>query len=42
MHVSMMQRMIPQQLSMLSAICEANSLGLNCCVPRIECLDESR
>ena len=35
MQMSMTQRKMPQQLSMLSAICCANSPGLNCCMPRI-------
>ena len=42
MHVSMIQRNIPQALSMFRAICVANSFGRNCCVPRTVCLEESR
>ena len=32
---------IPQALSMLKLICWPNSMGLNCCVPRITCLELS-
>ena len=42
MQISMMQRRMPQALSMLRLIWFANSIGLNCCVPRIMCLVESR
>uniref|UniRef100_A0A6B0UJI1 Putative secreted protein n=1 Tax=Ixodes ricinus TaxID=34613 RepID=A0A6B0UJI1_IXORI len=42
MQLSMMQRRMPQALSMFRLIWSANSLGLNCCVPRMACFDESR
>lgn len=42
MQVSIMQRSIPQALSILRAIWAANSFGRNCCVPRMACLEESR
>lgn len=39
---SIMHLTIPQALSIFKAICDANSNGLNCCIPRITCLSVAR
>lgn len=42
MHLSMMTLRMPQELSILRVMFLANSSGVNCCVPRMTCLVESR